>query len=86
MSTRNKPQITRISQMFTKTDIQAALLAGRGEMGRRIGVSAGRRSGETDRRNGVSSINDEKTEDELEDDYDFGTKGEQLAAPWDHNL
>jgi len=34
----------------------------------------------------VSSINDEKTEDELEDDYDFGTKGEQLAAPWDHDL
>ena len=57
-------------------------------MGRRIGVSAGRRPGEANRRNGVSSINDEKTEDEdeLEDDYDFGTKGEQLAAPWDHDL
>ena len=59
-----------------------------GEMGRRIGGSAGRRPRETDLRNGVSSINDEKTEDEdeLEDDYDFGTKGEQLAAPWDHDL
>ena len=45
--------------------------------------SAGRRPRETGRRNGVSSANDEKTEDEdeLEDDYDFGTKGEQLAAP-----
>ena len=51
-------------------------------------MSADRRPRETDRRNGVSSINDEKTEDEdeLEDDYDFGTKGEQLAAPWDHDL
>ena len=31
----------------------------------------------------MSSANDEKTEDEdeIEDDYDFGTKGEQLAAP-----
>ena len=41
--------------------------------------SAGRRPRETGRRNGVSSANDEKTEDEDEDDYDFGTKGDKLA-------
>src|SRR5271165_6675347 len=35
-------------------------------------VSCKRARGETDRRNGVSSINGEKTEDE----DDFGTKGE----------
>jgi len=33
------------------------------------------------------SSNDERIdEDELEDDYDFRTKGEQFAAPWDHDL